>query len=52
MVVTNHTYDVIGSMFLTKEMIGSGLKYVLLVMFILQEKRKRWYRSDWKYCSL
>ena len=31
MVVTNHTYDVVGSMFPTKEMGGgSGLKYALI----------------------
>ena len=31
MIVTNHTYDVVGSMFPTKEMGGgSGLKYIIL----------------------
>ena len=32
MVVTNHTYDVVGSMFPTKEMGGgSGLKYAVFI---------------------
>ena len=39
MVVTNHTYDVVGSMFPTKEMGGgSGLKYALSFIF---PRRKR-----------
>ena len=43
MVVTNHTYDVVGSMFPTKEMGGgSGLKYAvfLLLYIFLKEKKK------------
>ena len=42
MVVTNHTYDVVGSMFPTKEMGGgSGLKYVShLSSIYLRRKRK------------
>ena len=41
MIVTNHTYDVIGSMFPTKEMGGgSGLKYILFqVLYIFQRKK-------------
>ena len=44
MVVTNHTYDVVGSMFPTKEMGGgSGLKYVNFINRIsFQEERERW----------
>ena len=43
MVVTNHTYDVVGSMFPTKEMGGgSGLKYAALLLYIfLKEKKKK-----------
>ena len=43
MVVTNHTYDVIGSMFPTKEMGGgSGLKYNNpLVLFTFLRKKKK-----------
>ena len=43
MVVTNHTYDVVGSMFPTKEMGGgSGLNMLPQLSFIFQRKRKRW----------
>ena len=43
MIVTNHTYDVVGSMFPTKEMGGgSGLKYAsLLQSCICQRKKKK-----------
>ena len=42
MIVTNHTYDVIGSMFPTKEMGGgSGLKYALHQLFIFQRRKKK-----------
>ena len=43
MIVTNHTYDVIGSMFPTKEMGGgSGLKYAASSSYIfLREKKKK-----------
>ena len=43
MVVTNHTYDVVGSMFPTKEMGGgSGLKYAGSSIVYLSKERKRW----------
>ena len=41
MVVTNHTYDVVGSMFPTKEMGGgSGLKYADLSSIVYLSKKK------------
>ena len=44
MVVTNHTYDVVGSMFPTKEMGGgSGLKYAASTIVYLSRKKERWY---------
>ena len=47
MIVTNHTYDVVGSMFPTKEMGGgSGLKYAALFYRLsLKEERERRYRG-------
>ena len=49
MIVTNHTYDVIGSMFPQKEMGGgSGLKYAASsIIFLSKKKRKRRYRNHW-----
>ena len=42
MVVTNHTYDVIGSMFPQKEMGGgSGLKYAASSIIFLSKKKER-----------
>ena len=42
MVVTNHTYDVVGSMFPTKEMGGgSGLKYAASSIVYLSKKKKK-----------
>ena len=42
MVVTNHTYDVVGSMFPTKEMGGgSGLKYANFFNCISFKKKKK-----------
>ena len=43
MVITNHTYDVVGSMFPTKEMGGgSGLKYAeLLQLYTFPRKKKK-----------
>ena len=42
MVVTNHTYDVVGSMFPTKEMGGgSGLKYVASTIIYLSKKKEK-----------
>ena len=42
MIVTNHTYDVIGSMFPQKEMGGgSGLKYALHQSSIFQRRKKK-----------
>ena len=42
MVVTNHTYDVVGSMFPTKEMGGgSGLKYAASSIFYLSKKKEK-----------
>ena len=42
MVVTNHTYDVVGSMFPQKEMGGgSGLKYAVHLLYIYPRKKKR-----------
>ena len=41
MVVTNHTYDVVGSMFPTKEMGGgSGFKYAKASTIIYLSKKK------------
>ena len=42
MVVTNHTYDVIGSMFPTKEMGGgSGLKYAASAIIYLSRRKEK-----------
>ena len=42
MIVTNHTYDVIGSMFPQKEMGGgSGLKYAASSIVYLSKKKKK-----------
>ena len=42
MVVTNHTYDVVGSMFPTKEMGGgSGLKYAAASIIYLSRKKEK-----------
>ena len=42
MVVTNHTYDVVGSMFPTKEMGGgSGLKYMPSSIVYLSKKKEK-----------
>ena len=42
MVVTNHTYDVVGSMFPTKEMGGgSGLKYAASSIIYLSRKKEK-----------
>ena len=42
MVVTNHTYDVVGSMFPTKEMCGgSGLKYAASSIIYLSKKKEK-----------
>ena len=42
MVVTNHTYDVVGSMFPTKEMAGgSGLKYAASSIVYLSKKKEK-----------
>ena len=42
MVVTNHTYDVIGSMFPSKEMGGgSGLKYAASSIVYLSKKKEK-----------
>ena len=42
MVVTNHTYDVVGSMFPTKEMGGgSGLKYAASSIIYLSKKKDK-----------
>ena len=42
MVVTNHTYDVVGSMFQTKEMGGgSGLKYAASTIIYLSKKKEK-----------
>ena len=42
MIMTNHTYDVIGSMFPQKEMGGgSGLKYAASsIIYLVREKKK------------
>ena len=49
-IVTNHTYDVIGAYVPTKEMGGgSGLKYAKLYNHLSQQKeRKGWNRNRWK----
>ena len=42
MIVTNHTYDAIGSMFRTKEMGGgSGLKYAASTIVYLSKKKEK-----------
>ena len=42
MVITNHTYDVVGSMFPTKEMGGgSGLKYAASTIIYLSKKKEK-----------
>ena len=42
MIVTNHTYDVVGSMFPTKEMGGgSGLKYAASSIVYLSKKKEK-----------
>jgi len=42
MVVTNHTYDVVGSMFPQKEMGGgSGLKYAASSIVYLSKKKEK-----------
>ena len=42
MIVTNHTYDVIGSMFPQKEMGGgSGLKYAAFIYSSIYLRRKK-----------
>ena len=42
MVVTNHTYDVVGSMFPTKDMGGgSGLKYAASTIIYLSKKKEK-----------
>ena len=42
MVITNHTYDVVGSMFPTKEMGGgSGLKYAASSIIYLSKKKEK-----------
>jgi len=42
MVITNHTYDVVGSMFPTKEMGGgSGLKYAASSIVYLSKKKEK-----------
>ena len=48
MVVTNHTYDVIGAYMPTKEMGGgSGLKYaVQFHSLLVQEEGQGWFRSS------
>ena len=52
MIVTNHTYDVIGSYVPTKEMGGgSGLKYAASVLssILSKKKEKGWHRNYWKH---
>ena len=47
MVVTNQTYNVVGSMFPTKEMGGgSGLKIVIFYRLSIKEERERWNRGN------
>ena len=45
LIITNHTYDVVGSMFPQKEMGGgSGLKYAASsIVYLSKRKEKRWY---------
>ena len=47
MIMTNHTYDVIGSMFPQKEMGGgSGLKYAAsTIIYLSKRKEKEGYRN-------
>jgi len=50
LIMTNHTYDVIGSMFPQKEMGGgSGLKYAASsIIYLSKKKRQRRYWGRWK----
>ena len=50
MIVTNHTYDVIGNYVPTKEMGGgSGLKYAAsTIIHLSKKKEKGWNRDRWK----
>ena len=49
MVVTNHTYDVVGSMFPQKEMGGgSGLKYAASSIVYLSKKKKKMEQKLWE----
>ena len=46
MIMTNHTYDVIGSMFPQKEMGGgSGLKYAASSIVYLGKRKRKTYRD-------
>ena len=49
MIMTNHTYDVIGSMFPQKEMGGgSGLKYAASsIVYLGKRKEKDGNRGSW-----
>ena len=48
MIVTNHTYDVIGSMFPQKEMGGgSGLKYAKPLQLSIFQRRKKKKEQKW-----
>ena len=51
MIVTNHTYDVIGSYVPTKEMGGgSGLKYAASsIIYLSKKERKGWNRNCWQH---
>ena len=55
LIVTNHTYDVIGAYVPTKEMGGgSGLKYAASTIIYLTKKKEKgegWKRSHWKHCQ-
>ena len=54
MIMTNHTYDVIGSMFPQKEMGGgSGLKYAASsIVYLGKRKEKDGDQGRWKYNTL
>ena len=50
LLVTNHTYDVVGAYVPTKEMGGgSGLKYAASTIIYLSKKRERWQGCHRKY---
>ena len=52
MIMTNHTYDVIGSMFPQKEMVRSSLKYAASSIVYLAKEKKKMHRGRQYYYTL